>query len=213
LQARVGLNIGEVVVRSIQTREGPAEYTPIGHSISLAARMQTLAPVGSIATTDATRRVCEGYFTFKSLGPTSVKGVSELIEVCEVIGLGPLRTRLQRAEARGLTKFVGREREMEALGHAAELARMGAGNWLRRWANRGRAKSGSQSSLSWPSPRGERVKPESPRRAGPKTARRWRETKARWSVDRQWRRCSNGRICVRHSGRYDAIKGRRGLTG
>src|SRR5437899_2433963 len=69
IQARVGLNTGEVVVRSIETGEGHTEYTPIGHSTSLAARIQTLAPIGSIATTDTTRKLCEGYFSFRSLGP------------------------------------------------------------------------------------------------------------------------------------------------
>src|SRR5262249_20611578 len=73
IEARVGVNTGEVVVRSIATGEDRIEYTPIGHSTSLAARMQALAPTGSIATTDATRKFCEGYFTFKSLGPTVVK--------------------------------------------------------------------------------------------------------------------------------------------
>src|SRR5262249_25649627 len=73
LQARVGLNTGEVVVRSLETGEGHTEYTPIGHSTNLAARMQLLAPVGSIAATDTTRKLCEGYFTFKPLGPTVVK--------------------------------------------------------------------------------------------------------------------------------------------
>src|SRR5207247_1358459 len=87
LQARVGLNTGDVVVRSIETGEGHTEYTPIGHSTSLAARIQSLTPVGSIATTDATRKLSEGYFTFKSLGPTVVKGVSEPIEIFEVTGL------------------------------------------------------------------------------------------------------------------------------
>src|SRR5229473_6257208 len=66
IEARVGINTGEVVVRSITTGEGHTEYTPIGHSISLAARMQALAPTGSIAATAATRKICEGYFTFKS---------------------------------------------------------------------------------------------------------------------------------------------------
>src|SRR5215471_10802548 len=70
VEARVGVNTGEVVVRSIATGDGHAEYTPIGHSTNLAARMQALAPTGSIAATDITRRLCEGYFTFKSLGPT-----------------------------------------------------------------------------------------------------------------------------------------------
>src|ERR1700752_2733987 len=70
VEVRVGVNTGEVVVRSIATGDGHAEYTPIGHSTSLAARMQVLAPTGSIATTDVTRKFCEGYFTFKPLGPT-----------------------------------------------------------------------------------------------------------------------------------------------
>jgi adenylate cyclase len=127
LQARVGVNTGDVVVRSIETGEGHTEYTPIGHSTSLAARIQSLAPVGSIATTNTTRKLCEGYFTFKSLGPTMVKGVSEPIEVFEVTGLGSLRSHFQRAELRGLTKFVGRQREMDALKHAAEQVRAGRG--------------------------------------------------------------------------------------
>jgi class 3 adenylate cyclase len=127
LQARVGLNTEEVVVRSLKTSEVHTEYTPIGHSTSLAARMQALAPIGSIAATDTTRKLCEGYFTFKSLGPTVVKGVSEAVNVYEVTGLGPLRTRLQRAAALGLTKFVGRERELTAMKEALDPARGGHG--------------------------------------------------------------------------------------
>jgi class 3 adenylate cyclase/predicted ATPase len=141
LQARVGLNTGDVVVRSLETGEGHTEYTPIGHSTSLAARIQSLAPVGSIATTATTRKLCEGYFTFKSLGPTVVKGVSEPIEVFEVTGLGSLRTRFQRAAVRGLTKFVGRQREMEALKHAAEQARAGHGQIVAVMADPGVGKS------------------------------------------------------------------------
>jgi class 3 adenylate cyclase len=141
LQARVGVNTGDVVVRSIETGERHTEYTPIGHSTSLAARIQTLAPVGSIATTDTTRKLCEGYFTFKSLGPTMVKGVSEPIEVYELTGLGPLRTKFQRAEVRGLTKFVGRQREMEALKRAAEQARAGHGQIVAVMADPGVGKS------------------------------------------------------------------------
>jgi predicted ATPase len=129
------------VVRSIATGEDHAEYTPIGHSTGLAARLQTLAPVGSIATTEATRKLCEGYFTFRSLGPTVVKGVSGPVEVYEVTGLGALRTKLQRAAARGLTKFVGREREMEALKHAAELVRTGHGQVVAAVAEPGVGKS------------------------------------------------------------------------
>jgi predicted ATPase/class 3 adenylate cyclase len=141
LEARVGVNTGEVVVRSIATGEDHAEYTPIGHSTSLAARMQALAPTGSIATTDATRKFCEGYFTFKSLGPTVVRGVSEPVTVHEVTGLGPLRTRLQRSAGRGLAKFVGRDREIEALRQGAEQAKRGHGQIVGAVAEPGVGKS------------------------------------------------------------------------
>jgi len=127
IQGRVGINSGEVVVRSIQTGAGNVEYTPIGHTANLASRMQTAAPVGSIAVSEASRKLCEGYFILKALGATKVKGVSEPVNIYEVSGLGPLRTRLQRSAGRGLTKFVGREREMAALKHAAEQAKAGHG--------------------------------------------------------------------------------------
>jgi class 3 adenylate cyclase/tetratricopeptide (TPR) repeat protein len=141
IQARVGVNTGEVVVRSITTGEGRSEYVPVGHSAGIAARMQALAPVGSIAATEQIRKLCEGYFLFKSLGPTKVKGVSEQVNVYEVTGLGPLRTRLQRAAARGYTKFVGREREMETLQHAGEQAKAGRGQIVAVVAEPGVGKS------------------------------------------------------------------------
>jgi class 3 adenylate cyclase/tetratricopeptide (TPR) repeat protein len=141
IEARVGLNTGEVVVRSITTGEGHTEYTPIGHTANLASRMQALAPTGSIAATETTEKLCAGYFSFKALGPTRVKGVSEPVNVFEVTGLGPLRTRLQRATGRGLTKFVGREREMEALKHAAEQAKAGRGQIVAAMAEAGIGKS------------------------------------------------------------------------
>ena len=103
--------------------------------------MQTAAPVGSIAVTEATRKLCEGYFILKPLGATRVKGVSEPVNVYEVTGLGPLRTRLQRSAGRGLTKFVGREREMEAIKHAAELAKAGHGQIVAAMAEAGTGKS------------------------------------------------------------------------
>ena len=120
IQGRVGINTGEVVVRSIQTGAGNVEYTPIGHTTNLASRMQTAAPVGSIAVAEATRRLCEGYFILKPLGATKVKGVTEPVNVYEVTGVGPLRTRLQRSAGRGLSRFVGRDREIEEMKRALE---------------------------------------------------------------------------------------------
>src|SRR5262249_9109851 len=122
-------------------RQTSTEYTPIGHTTNLASRMQAVAPVGSIAVTESTRKLCEGYFILKSLGPTRVKGVAEPVNVYEVTGLGPLRTRLQRAVGRGLTKFVGRQREMEALKHALEQARTGHGQIVAAMAEPGVGKS------------------------------------------------------------------------
>jgi class 3 adenylate cyclase/tetratricopeptide (TPR) repeat protein len=141
LQVRVGVNTGEVVVRSIKTDDAHTEYTPIGHSISLASRLQTLTAPGSIAISETVRKLVEGYFALKALGPTRIKGVSEPINVYELTGLGPLRTRLQRSAGRGLTKFVGRERETEALKHAAEQAKSGHGQIVAAMAEPGVGKS------------------------------------------------------------------------
>ncbi|MBV8357615.1 MAG: AAA family ATPase, partial [Deltaproteobacteria bacterium] len=107
----------------------------------LASRMQAIAPTGSIAITEQTRPLVEGFFQVKSLGLSRVKGLAEPINVYEVTGPGPLRTRLQRAAGRGLTRFVGRHREMEALRHAAEMARGGHGQIVAVMAEPGLGKS------------------------------------------------------------------------
>ena len=103
--------------------------------------MEAIAPTGSIAITEYTCRLVEGFFQLKPRGPTRVKGLTEPINVYEVSGLGPLRTRLQRAAARGLTKFVGRQREMETLKYAAEQAQTGHGQIVAIMADPGVGKS------------------------------------------------------------------------
>jgi len=127
LQIRIGINTGEVVMRLIRTGEAKREYAPIGLTTNLAARMQTMANPGSTVIAESTRRLVEGYIALRPLGTSRVKGLTEPVNIYEVIGLGPLRTRLQRAAGRGLTTFVGREPEMKALKHAGELARQGRG--------------------------------------------------------------------------------------
>jgi class 3 adenylate cyclase/tetratricopeptide (TPR) repeat protein len=122
LEIRVGINTGEVVVRSIRTADAHTEYTPIGHSMNLAARMQTLAPTGSIVITENTQKLTAGYFESKPLGPTRVRGLSDPVKVYEVLGLGGLRTRLQLSAERGLSKFVGRQHELDQLRRAFALA-------------------------------------------------------------------------------------------
>jgi class 3 adenylate cyclase/tetratricopeptide (TPR) repeat protein len=141
IEIRIGVNSGEVVVRAIQTAAGHAEYTPIGHTNNLASRMQTVAATGTIAATEDTRKLCEGYFTFRSIGPTRVKGVSDAVNVHEVTGLGPLRTRLQASARRGLSRFVGREAELVQMKRALELAKGGRGQVVAAVAEAGVGKS------------------------------------------------------------------------
>ncbi|HKM99403.1 MAG TPA: adenylate/guanylate cyclase domain-containing protein, partial [Candidatus Binataceae bacterium] len=141
IQIRVGVNTGEVVVRSIATGGGNVEYTPIGHTTNLASRMQTLADPGATVIAESTRKLVEGYFALKPLGASRVKGIAEPVNVYEVTGLGPLRTRLQRSAGRGYTKFVGRHREMDAMKAAAEQAKAGRGQIVAAMAEPGVGKS------------------------------------------------------------------------
>jgi len=122
IQIRVGLNSGEVVVRSIGS-DLKMDYTAVGQTTHLAARMEQMATPGSILITPVTLRLAEGYVQVKSLGPVNVKGLPEPVEVYEVTGVGATRSRLQAAVARGLTRFVGRDAETEQLRKALEQAR------------------------------------------------------------------------------------------
>jgi class 3 adenylate cyclase/tetratricopeptide (TPR) repeat protein len=125
VQIRVGLNSGEVVVRSIGS-DLRMDYTAVGQSTHLAARMEQLAMPGSCVLSPDTLRLVEGYVDVRSLGPLNVKGLPSPLEVFELTGVSAARTRLQTATVRGLTRFVGRDAEMEQLGRA--LARAGDGH-------------------------------------------------------------------------------------
>jgi class 3 adenylate cyclase len=141
LQMRVGINTGEVVVRSIRKDDLHADYVPVGHSTNLAARMEQLANPGSIVVSAYTHRLTDGYFAFKDLGPTQIKGVEEPLHIYEVLGLGLLRTRLQVSTRRGLTRFVGRQSEMEQLKKALEQAKAGHGQIVGTMGEPGLGKS------------------------------------------------------------------------
>jgi class 3 adenylate cyclase/tetratricopeptide (TPR) repeat protein len=127
LQMRVGINTGEVVVRSIHKDDLHTDYVPVGHSTNLAARMEQMATPGSIVISEYTRKLTEGYFKLKGLGAAEIKGVEEPLNVYEVLGAGPLRTRLQVSARRGPTRFVGRHSEMDQLQRALEQAKTGHG--------------------------------------------------------------------------------------
>src|SRR5215469_14929605 len=141
VEVRIGINTGEVVMRSVGKDASHSEYLPAGHAVGLASRLQTLAPTGSIAISEATRRLVEGYFQIKSLGATRIKGVTEPLNVHEVTGLGALRTRLQRSASRGLSRFVGRDTEIVQMKRALEHAKSGHGQIVAAMAEPGVGKS------------------------------------------------------------------------
>ncbi|HEV8717280.1 MAG TPA: adenylate/guanylate cyclase domain-containing protein [Candidatus Binatia bacterium] len=141
LHMRVGLNTGEVVVRSIRKDDLHTDYVPVGHSTNLAARMEQLANPGSIVVSTYTHHLTDGYFAFKDLGATQIKGVEEPLNIYEVVGIGALRTRLQVAARRGLTQFVGRQSEMEQLRRALAQAKAGHGQIVGTMGEPGLGKS------------------------------------------------------------------------
>src|SRR6202171_5414422 len=140
VEVRIGINTGEVVMRSVQTG-GHTEYSPIGHAINVASRMQSAAPADGIVVSEDTRRLVEGYFELRAMGPTEVKGISASIEVYEVVGVGALHGHFDLAERRGVTRFAGRERELEQMRHALEQAMGGHGQIVAVMAEAGTGKS------------------------------------------------------------------------
>src|SRR6185369_6919846 len=126
VKIRVGLNSGEVVVRAIRS-DLHMDYTAVGQTTHLAARMEQLADPGAIVITPGTLALVEGYVEVKSLGPVPVKGLADALEVYEVTGAGPARTRLQAATRRGLTRFFGRDAELEHLRRVLGQAGSGHG--------------------------------------------------------------------------------------
>src|SRR5215510_11713394 len=126
LRIRVGLNAGEVVVRALGN-DLHMDYSAVGQTTHLAARMEQLATPGSIRLTTATLRLVEGLVQVNALGPIPVKGLAAPVEVFELVGASAVRRRLQAAVARGLTRFVGRDQELAVLAQVLERAGRGHG--------------------------------------------------------------------------------------
>ena len=127
VQIRVGLNSGEVVVRAIGN-DLHMDYSAIGQTTHMAARMEQLATPGSIRLTAETLRLAEGLIQVTALGPVPVRGLADPVEVFELVGASTLRGRFQAAATRGLTRFVGRQMEIEALQQALARAETGHGH-------------------------------------------------------------------------------------
>jgi class 3 adenylate cyclase/tetratricopeptide (TPR) repeat protein len=126
IQIRVGVNSGEVIVRSVGS-DLRMDYTAVGQTTHLAARLEQTAMPGSVLISAETLRLAEDYVEVKPLGLVRVKGLAEPIDVFEVTGAGTVRTRLQRSAARGLSRFVGRDVELDQLRQALEQAGAGRG--------------------------------------------------------------------------------------
>ncbi|MDM0108048.1 AAA family ATPase [Variovorax sp. J22R24] len=131
VEIRVGVNSGEVVVRSISS-DLHMDYTAVGQTTHLAARMEQMASASasSILITAETLRLAQGRMLANPLGPIAVAGLREPVEAYELIGVGPAPARLQAAATRELGRFVGRDSEMDALADAFDLAARGHGQFV-----------------------------------------------------------------------------------
>jgi len=123
---RMGLHSGEVVVGKIGD-DLRMDYTALGHTASLGARMEQIAEPGTTYLSEHTAKLVEGMFALKSVERMAVKGVKQPLKVYQLIGVGPLRTKLEMSRARGFSRFVGRDREMGVLQSAFDKALEGRG--------------------------------------------------------------------------------------
>jgi class 3 adenylate cyclase/tetratricopeptide (TPR) repeat protein len=126
VKIRVGLNSGDVLVRAIGS-DLRMDYTAVGQTTHLAARMEQLADAGTAFLAPATLTLAEGFIEVKSLGPKLIKGLADPIQVYQLTGATAARSRLQAAAGRQLTRFVGRASEVSQLHQAFDLARAGKG--------------------------------------------------------------------------------------
>ncbi len=126
LRLRLGLNTGPVVVGRIGD-DLRMDYTAVGETTHLAARMQSMADPGAIYVAEATHRLVDGYVRTEALGPLPVKGRGEPVKVFRVAGRRRPRTRLEVSAERGLTPLLGRERELGLLRDCLARARAGRG--------------------------------------------------------------------------------------
>jgi class 3 adenylate cyclase len=114
LRARIGVHTGPVVVGTVGN-DLKMDYTAVGDTTNLAARLQTLAAPGTILLSEATQRLVRGFFELRPTGPLEVRGKSQPVEAYEVLGEASAATPMEIAAERGLTPFVGRDEELAQL--------------------------------------------------------------------------------------------------
>jgi class 3 adenylate cyclase/tetratricopeptide (TPR) repeat protein len=123
---RIGINSGEVVAGAI-SKDEEGSYTAIGHTVGLAQRMEALAEPGKAYLTEHTAELARGFFDLENLGEFEIKGASHPVRVFELTGVGAAHSRLDLAEERGFSRFVGRREEMQGLEIALDSAKAGGG--------------------------------------------------------------------------------------
>ncbi len=123
---RIGLNSGPVIVGSIGD-DLRMDYTAVGDTTNLASRLESMAGPSTILVSRNTHKLARDFFEFETLGKKVVKGKKEPVDAYKLLKASEVETRLEAAVVRGLTKFVGREGEMEALKKAFEKAQSGSG--------------------------------------------------------------------------------------
>jgi class 3 adenylate cyclase/tetratricopeptide (TPR) repeat protein len=140
LHIGIGMNSGEVVVRSIDN-DLNIDYSALGHTTHLAARMQELAGPGVTLISTSTLRQVEGFIQVNPLGAVQAKGISQPVETYEITGATPARTRVQAGAARGLTPLVGRRSEIDCFNKLVEQVAVGRGQILAMVGEPGMGKS------------------------------------------------------------------------
>ena len=123
---RIGLNSGPVIVGSIGD-DLRMDYTAVGDTTNLASRMESMARPGTILASEHTHKLSRDFFEFESLGEVEVKGKQVPVEAYELTKTSEVETRIEASVARGLTRFVGRNKELEALREAFDKAKSGSG--------------------------------------------------------------------------------------